>query len=459
MKRSKKLLALVLALAALVGCYALAVRVGRKQDTAQTQGSYPLCEIAAQDMTALDWTYGDAHWRFVRNGSVWVNADDASFPVNQEAIDAMASRIAGLTAVRELTNADDLSVYGLQDPVLTVTAEGPDGAVTCSLGAATPFEDGYYVLVDGKDAIYTVETSFESTFDRDITQLAQMQTIPEAQDVTRIVVGETLDATLGEDGIWRDSVTGEALDGEAVSSLVDDAQSLSWSTLVAVSADDDALEGYGLGTQATRLTLYSGEKQTRTLLLGGTDEDENRYARLPDSSMVYTLYEGDVAALLAAGTDTLFDPTPIKTALDTLQTAVLSTDGAEIVLERVSKTQEQTPDEPEAQSDTEGEDEEGDAKAQPAFTLNGKSADAEAVASLWEQLTGLSATARTDEMPQGEGVLTVTLEDTLGEHQTLTLYPYDVDSYLLPVTNTHALLVPADSVDRIVRTIRQLSGS
>lgn len=480
MKRSVKLILLALVLVALAACYALAVRTGDKPEAGEETGSYPLSALTAEDMTALSWTYDGESRRFEKNGSVWVNADDASFPVNQQALGTMASRIAGLTAVRKLTDVEALSVYGLEEPVLRVTAEGPDGATDYALGDATPFADGYYLSVSGDDAVYTIETSLESAFDKTLLDLAQMETLPDAQDATRICVGEALDATLGEDGAWRDTLTGELLNGEAVASLVEDAQTLSWSALVAVSADDAALTDYGLDAAATRVTLYRGEEEARTLLLGRENDDGDRFARLPDSGMVYTLYGGDVTALLEASADTLFDPTLVATELNDLQEAIFTADGATLTLTRAEEAAASEESAPEAEEQTEVSDEadaeyaaadaatedgasedaaaEDGEEAQPPFTANGQAADAQAVADLWALLTQTQATARTDETAQGEAVLSVTVTATDGAQREIAFYAHDVESYLMPVSDAHALLVPADTVDRIVRTVKAMSG-
>lgn len=470
MKRSVKLLLLVALLAVLGACYALAGRVGGGQEVSETEGSYPLSDMTADDMTALSWTYGDASWRFEKNGSVWVNAEDASFPVNQSALGAMASRIAGLTATRELTDVQDRADYGLDAPVLTVTAEGPNGSATYTLGDETPFADGYYVGVSGRDAVYTVETSLESAFDKDASQLAQMETLPEADDVTRITVGEALDATLGGDGVWRDTASGEALDGDAVASLVDDASGVSWSALVAVSADDAALADYGLDGAATRVTLYSGEEEARTLLIGNENDAGDRFARLPDSGMVYTLYGGDVSALLSASAATLFDPKVMPLALEDMAEAVFAYDGGETAVVRTAGAQtedaseeaasgEEPSADAQAQEGDSSEEETADGAALGAFTVNGAQAQAQSVADLWALWTELTATERVEETPQGDAVLRAALTDAQGNRTEIALYPRDVDSYLMPVSGTHALLVPADGVDRIVRALRQLAGA
>ena len=48
------------------------------------------------------------------------------------------------------------------------------------------------------------------------------------------------------------------------------------------------------------------------------------------------------------------------------------------------------------------------------------------------------------------------ITDMDGAHRQVGFYAYDVDSYLVPVTDSHAMLVPADSVDKVIRMLRQM---
>ena len=75
--------------------------------------------------------------------------------------------------------------------------------------------------------------------------------------------------------------------------------------------------------------------------------------------------------------------------------------------------------------------------------------------SMIEQLNALEGTARV-ELGALEGViLTANVTDIDGKKQELMFYSYDVDSYLLPVTQTHGMLVPAEDVDKLVRMLKQ----
>lgn len=420
MKRKKKMILLMGLLGMLLIGYGLLDRMGSTTVVSETEVSLPLWQ-EDRTVSALSWTKDGEAFAFTRGESVWMKADDDAFPVNQTALDSLAQKIAGLTAVRELTDVTRSEDYGLADPSFTVTAKDEDGNETVyAMGDQTPFEDGYYLSVSGSESIYVITSSLETAFSKTLTQLASMESIPEAENVTRMTVGDTLDICLsGDGGAWIDAETGELLDQSAAEALVTTAKDLAWSELVATGATDEELSQWGLDdAQAVRVTLYEGETAVRTLLLGGQDDESDRYARLPDSTMVYTFNGADADELLEAGIDTLWNTKPVSVTVDQVNEAVFTWEGGEV-------------------------------------TLKAEDGESTAMQGVIELLDSFKGTGRVALGELGDQILCVKLEDVEGTIREIAFYAYNVDSYLLKITDMHGMLVPAQDVDRLIRMLKQ----
>lgn len=419
MKRRMKMALMLGALVVLLGGYAFVNRMGNTTEVSETEGVFPLW-AEGSEVTSLSWEKDGVVYAFQKDEDGWMREGDDSFPVNQTVLSRLAERIESLTASRELTDISDLADYGLSDAAFAVTAkDSGGGAVTYRLGDATPFEDGYYMSVSSSESLYVVESSMESAFDLSLTELAQMEIIPQAESVTRLKVG-ALDITCeGESETWSDTATGEKLDTAAAEKLASAAGSLGWNELVAVSATDEELTAWALDdAQATVMTAYDSEDAVLTLLLGGEDESGNRYARLPDSRMVYMLTASDVSGLLSASIDTLWDKTIQTLAADELGTAAFAWDGG-------------------------------------ALTLTAEDAESATAQGLLEQLGKLEGTARVALGEPGEPVLTVVMTDAQGEETEVACYAYSADAYIVPITGTHGALVDAEIVDKLIRMLKQ----
>ena len=439
MKRSMKMAVLLVVLAAFAGGYA-AVTCWPSSSTTVTEeeGQFALYEGDADSLAALEWTDGGTAWRFEKRDGEWQKAGEPDFPVNQAVLDTLAEKAASLTATRALSDVTSPADYGLAEPVFTLTLTDADGAqTTLPLGDTTPFEDGYYVGVSGTETIYTVKEDFSGSFDLTVSELAQMEEIPQVERYARVTVSGAVDAAYdAQTDTWVDAETGEPLDTEAVESLATDIKALSWSALVTANATDEELANWQLDDlTATSAELHDEDgNPVLCFMLGGTNEDGDVYARLPDSRMVYLFMAEDVGDILAASADTLWRKQPVTLAYEALAEAVFTFDGGSVTVAP-----------PQA-----GEGEES------AEEADGAEATEDLGESLWTALTALTGTARIEAQPDGEALLSVAITDMDGAHRQVGFYAYDVDSYLVPVTDSHAMLVPADSVDKVIRMLRQM---
>ncbi len=420
MNRGKKMILLLGLLCVLLGGYAMLGQMNETTTVSETKGNYPLW-AEGKTVSSLAWTQAGEALSFSMGESVWMKADDAAFPVNQTAVQNLADKIEKLTAISELTDVTKPEDYGLAEPAFKVTVKDETGSETVyAMGDQTPFEDGYYLSVTGSDNIYVIESSLATAFNKTLTQLATMESMPEVTGVTRMTVGNTLDVSYDKElSAWMDTATGEVLDSDAVSDLVQTAQDLTWSELIATSASDDELSAWALDdAQAVQLTLHNGDTAERTLLLGGTDDEGDHYARLPDSGMVYTFYSSDADDLLEAGIDTLWLKKLRGMTVDQIQSVTFVWDGGEMTLTR-------------------------------------DDSESTTMQSIIEHLDSFEGTARVELGEPGDAVLKVSVTANDGKEQELAFYAYNVDSYLLPITDTHGMLVPAEDVDKLIRMLKQ----
>ena len=458
MKRSVKTLLLLCVLLICVGGYWVLQQQSNVETVSETTGEFDLNAKTLDDLTGLAWVNEDITYDFVKADDVWSKADEADFPVDQDALNALAEDFMDMTATRKLEDVASPADYGMEEPAFTVTATWSDGSSTdYVMGDETPFSDGYYLqLSDQENVLYTVASSLSSMFADTLTDLAQKETLPEVETVTRLVVGDSLDVTWSEtsrninpDQHWYDTASGEPLSDEDVESLVTAAQAIDWETLVDPTAEDDALATYGLtDAEATQLVLYNGEEAALTLLLGGEDENGDLYARLPDSGMVYTVASEDVSDLTGASADTLWSDTLLALPYDQVQEATLTTSGVSLVLQPQGEATA-------TQTDLAAEDEDADAEAADTEGTESDGEDAEDPNEiLWNSVVALKATAPMTTGTMGSTILTVQVTDLNGLSATLVISEYDVDSYVATMDG-RSMLVSADEVDKLVRTVKQ----
>lgn len=447
MKRSVKSLILVLVLAVFIGGYLGIQRLTQAPASVEEEsGSFALTERSADELTGLTWPSGEEACHFVKADGAWTNADKETFPVDQTAVQELADSLAALTASRKLDGVKNLADYGLTEPAFTVTAEWSDGASTVyAMGSETPFGDGYYLTLGEDGVAYTIEDSLETLFAKTANDLAAWETLPTVETVTRLTVGGALDAvyeetshTVNPDQHWYDA-DGHALDG--VDDLISDAKAVAWKALVSADASADDLTAWLLDdASATAVTLYNGGDAVWTLLFGDVNEDGDVYARLPGSSMVYTVASDSAADLRTATAESLRSMTLLSLGWEELGSATLTFGENSLTLTPPEQAEEAEGTETEGTEDADAET--ADEEPSPEETL-------------WTQLTALTAKERTEAEGAGDVLLTVEVAAASGASATLTFTEYDADSYLLTLGEDR-FLVGADAVDRLIRAAKQL---
>lgn len=449
MKRGKRALILAGVLAVLVLVYAgVQKSVSQPETVTEESGTYALTAHTAEELTGLQWTNGDGEEQetlhFVKTDGRWRVEGDEAFPVKQDSVEGLAETLTALKADRKLENVEKPEDYGLLEPAFTLTAGWSDGTETVySMGDETPFGDGYYLSLSGEDGtVYTVADALSGDFSGSLLSFAQSEELPAVENVTRLVVGDTLDVegtaekTEGEGSSlrWTWKATGEKLDGSEVEALIDEAKNLSWTELKAVNADDEALSGYGLTEeQAVAITLYDGETAVWKLLTGAAADEGGRYVRLPDSAMVYT---ADVASLLEADVGSLYDAA--LTELTAEEVSTISVKAGDQLWEYAADIVETAAENSDANGDTDTE----------------TAAETPRWEQLFEKLSAMKATGRVAETPGTTPVLEAQIVTRTGGKETFAFFLYDESSYLMPINETTGYLFSADKADQLLRVLR-----
>lgn len=453
MKRSKKMILMLCALAILIGGYFGVQQINQTESVLETAGTFDLTAKTMDDLAGLSWTKDEVVYAFTYTNDTWSTTDQPAWPVQQSAVQAMADSLLGLQGTRKLEDVKNPADYGLETPAFSVTAAWKDGSsTTYNMGDATPFADGYYLSLSGQEGtIYTIASSLSSTFDKSQKDMVAMETIPAVADVAEMSVGDSFHAvklseskTVDPDQLWYEAQTEQPLDGSKVETLVSDASSISWEELVTANADEASLKEWRLDDeQAVTVTLTGGDAAA-TILLGTMDENSHYYARLPSSSMVYTVASEEVSGLLTASAEDMRIKALLPMPYEQLAEAVFTTEKGEY---RIVK--------PVAEATGEAASPENEETA-PESTAEATEASetGESEESLWQVVTALEADGTPEAEQTGDQILRIHAVSVSGMETTVVICEYSTESYLAVVDGGTPLLVPADDIDSLVRAVR-----
>ena len=464
MKRGSKLLLLCGALVVLGASY-MAVRQ-LAADPDELEETIALAGPASPQ--SLTWT-DDSGTLTLNNGeSGWSYADDSAFPLDQTVPEDMTAALSAAAATRQIDTPESLEDYGLDAPVLTITAQDEDGTeYSYAFGDVNELTGAYYLLYNGEeDTVYLVGSDLHDAFNYDLYDMVEMETLPEFGSVTGLSVAQpqgSLTLRYEEDGSslsydpdnhWflekGDSLL--ALDAGKVSSLTGAITGLYWKSCVTYDVDDHELAAWGLDDNAAVVTTTytaaidegeeTAEEETFVLRLGNTS-DEGTYAMLEGSSMVYLIDSETADSLRYASYSSLRSDSICSMDWDTVDRLDITLDGTTYTISfDVTETEE-----------------DGETVTDTLYTWDGQELDSSAVESLLSAVNGLTATGDASGSGGEAQLVSFTFhrntEDQFA-HLTLTLSAWDTGSCLASLTGESSRLVDRSAVTDLTEQIQTL---
>lgn len=321
-KKGIKMLAGIVAIGALSGTYLLLRMQNEKAEQEEEVAALGdvILEVDSSDITALSYEIAGETRSFVLEDETWKLESDETFPVDEDALLYPLNQLDTLYAVRTLTEVEDISEYGMEEPqnvIVLTNAEGEQ--TTLTIGATNSSTgDDYLMLNEDASVIYTIDTAVRTAIADNLYEYALSEEIPwiSASDMVGVEVSRDADAyqLYLEDAQWK--VSAEAgindADSDAVNTALSSLAGISYVDFLDHNCSDLSL--YGLDEPTVVLTVsYKEEVETEeaeteteanyviqylTFHIGATDASGNYYVQMEGSTEVHTVSASTLSTFL-----------------------------------------------------------------------------------------------------------------------------------------------------------------
>ncbi len=443
MKRSKKLLSLLLVLAVLIAATA-AVSLYTQEQEVQEDTSTVVFTLDKDTVTKIGWDYSE-EISFTAGEDGWVYEDDPAFPVEESYLDAMLESLAEVKASRNLGTTDDLDQYGLEVPVCVVTVT-TDETHTLSIGHETAVGGERY-FSNGDGNVYLVDSGLLESFSYGLYDILKTETVPKVESLSgmlveteessyRLVYEEASGKAYSDEYVWF--LGDKALDTELTQSLISMVTDLNLAQCVDYNAQD--LAQYGLDDPSVKATVYDGGKKAFTVEVG-SEKDDQCYVRLAGSNMVYQVDSQLCNTLMYSTYADLRPDEVIKLDWDTVDSVTVTLDGQDYTL--ILQTQEVT-------------DEEGSTTQQTQWTLDGEETE---FGSTLESLTDMDSSGYASGLqPEGTPWITFSIHRDQQDYSLVTLafYPYNSTDCIVMLNEEATVTVDREDAQDLLEAVRDL---
>lgn len=168
-KRYTTLLVLLLATVLCFGGVSL-LNASQQQEESSSDETPSLLGIEETSISAIVWDTADgAQMRLEQTVSkttdedgnevaevVWTYPQNSALPLDQTVAEDLAQTLTTLTPERTLTDAGQLSEYGLDAPTAEITVETAQGSMVLQIGSQNETTMDYYAKLKDSDTVYTI---------------------------------------------------------------------------------------------------------------------------------------------------------------------------------------------------------------------------------------------------------------------------------------------------------------
>lgn len=323
MKMTAAVIVLVLAVAAYFGISMWNKSEADKEEA--ENASIQLMDLTEDDIAAFSYQYNGETITFVKEDGTWYLDSDREFPVKQSSIEGKLSSVASTTASREIEiSEDNLSDYGLDEPVNTITVTDSEGNKTIlEIGDQNGTSSEYYCRLNESNKVYMISSSLDSMMSFDVYTVADMSSFPSisSDSIKELTVS--------------DKNQSKTLDSDDDSSAFTTISSLYYTNQIDYNCED--MSEYGLDQPQYTVTIkyleetedetesdtqaeedevieedtsetdetveeteetYDEEDLTTVVLYIGSSTDNGYYVRVDDSTEVHMISSDDVESLV-----------------------------------------------------------------------------------------------------------------------------------------------------------------
>ena len=492
--RKKALIIAIICLAAAAVLYLLVVKLSQKSEEADSSDdALVISSVDSDQITAISYEKDGKSLSFMKEDGTWYDAEDKSFPVDQDSLTTMTNALGAVSATRKLDSPEDLSEYGLDSPVLTVRYTASDGKeAEFTVGDTNDAAGGSYLKISGDDAVYLVASDFADTFNSDIYQLADMESFPTItlDSITDINVksgSHTLEIKNDSDGgrtVLENGEEKENCASSSVTQFINTVTGITFKSHVEYNCKD--LSKYGLDkpaadisvdytttetvteTSAETVTETSAESVQETadteetesetetvqvakqliLHIGSQNEDGDYYAALDGSKEVHVVSGDTIKELIEKKAADFTDNTILSGSLNNAKgiDVAIGSDSWHLVKKEVAKADDLA-DSAETEAETEEKWYAGDTEI--ALTD---------LSSAYSDLSGMSAEKILDTAAKstGDAAISVTVKWEDDTETTVSFTVYDSSFHLAEINGEARKLVNKRDVEKLVEDMTAL---
>ena len=167
MERQKKQLAMltVILIAAVIILIVLIKYFDKASEDASEENHFTINNIQADKVIRFAFTNSAGTVSLTKNAQEWIYDNDSSLDMDEDKVTELIQTVAPLNSENRIEEVENLEMYGLAEPALTILVSDGEEVCTMMIGDLNEMTGTYYLCLEGKESvIYDVNPQIVSAF-------------------------------------------------------------------------------------------------------------------------------------------------------------------------------------------------------------------------------------------------------------------------------------------------------
>lgn len=178
MERQKKQLAMltVILIAAVIILIVLLKYFDKASEDASEENHFTINNIQADKVIRFAFTNSTGTVSLTKNAQEWIYDNDSSLDMDEDKVTELIQTVAPLDSENRIEEVENLEMYGLAEPALTILVSDGEEVCTMMIGDLNEMTGTYYLCLEGKESvIYDVNPQVVSPFSATLADLTVIE--------------------------------------------------------------------------------------------------------------------------------------------------------------------------------------------------------------------------------------------------------------------------------------------
>lgn len=193
MERQKKQLAvLAVALIAVVIILIVLLKYFDKAEDVSGENHFVINNIQAEKVIRFAFTNTEGTVSLTKNAQEWIYDNNSSLDMDEDKVAELIQIVAPLESENRIEEVENLEMYGLAEPALTILVSDGEEVCTMMIGDLNEITGTYYLCLEGKESvIYDINPQVVNAFGATLEDLTVTEEQTTEQESTEAqTVGE-----------------------------------------------------------------------------------------------------------------------------------------------------------------------------------------------------------------------------------------------------------------------------